>query len=68
MPHVQSTAIRSIVYDAAGRTLFVIFIDGDRYAYLDVPPETYAAFMAAESKGRFFAAHVRDLFEYHQLP
>lgn len=67
MPQVQSTAIRAIDYEAASRTLFVVFIDGDRYAYFDVPPELYAAFADAESKGRFFAEHVRDRFGYHLI-
>lgn len=68
MPTVQSSAIRAVNYDAPSRTLFVVFIDGDRYAYMDAPPELYAAFLEAESKGRFFAEHVRDQFSYHQLP
>ena len=67
MPRVQSTAVRSVDYDAASRTLFVVFDSGDRYAYFDVPLELFTAFLAAESKGRFFAEHVRDRFDYHPI-
>ena len=67
MPAVDSSAIRGIDYEPSSRTLLVIFIDGDGYAYFGVPPELYAAFLAAESKGRFFAEQVRDRFEYQQV-
>ncbi|MBW3617196.1 MAG: KTSC domain-containing protein [Proteobacteria bacterium] len=67
MPRVESTAIRAIDYDAVSRTLYVVFIDGDGYAYFEVPPALYADFLRAESKGRFFAEQVRDRFGYQQL-
>ena len=67
MPRVESSAIRAIDYDAKSRTLFVIFEDGDRYAYFDVPLELFTAFLAAESKGRFFAEQVRDRFDHHLI-
>jgi lysyl-tRNA synthetase class 2 len=67
MPAVESSAVRRIEYDAAARTLFVIFDDGDQYAYFGVGPELYEAFLAAESKGRFFQAQVRDRFVHHRI-
>lgn len=67
MPTVASSAIRSVDYDAKSRTLFVVFGDGDRYAYFEVPLELFTAFLGAESKGRFFAEHVRDRFDYHLI-
>ena len=67
MPAVESSAIRGIDYDAPSRTLLVIFIDGDGYAYAGVPPELYAEFLEAESKGRFFAQRVRDRFDYQEV-
>ena len=67
MPAVESTALRGIDYEPVSRTLLVIFIDGDGYAYFDVSPELYADFLAAESKGRFFAEQVRDCFDHQQV-
>lgn len=67
MPRVESSAIRALDYDAVSRTLFVIFDDGDRYAYFDVPLELFSAFLRAESKGRFFAEHVRNRFGHHLI-
>lgn len=65
MPAVDSTAILSLDYDAASQTLFVRFVDGDLYAYFDVEPATFAAFLAAESKGRYFADRIRDRYVHH---
>ncbi|WP_348640728.1 KTSC domain-containing protein [Mesorhizobium sp. AA22] len=60
------TAIQSINYDPATRTLSVWFVpSGNRYDYDDVPPQTYAAFRKASSKGRFFNAFIRDRYSYH---
>ena len=59
---MPSTVIRSIDYDAPRRELRVTFVSGDIYAYAAVPPEAYEAFRGAFSKGRHFAAHVRNRY------
>ena len=66
MPAVVSSAIRSVDYDAESETLFVRFTSGKRYAYLDVPAAVYEAFLAAESKGGFFADEIRGAYEFHR--
>ncbi len=38
MSHVRSEAVRRISWDEDTRTLFVQFVSGETYAYLDVPP------------------------------
>jgi hypothetical protein len=67
VPPVESSAIQRIEYDRETKTLFVIFVDGDAYAYLEVPQPVQQAFMVAESKGRFFAEQIRDRYAYRQL-
>ncbi len=67
MPPVESSAIQRIEYDRETRTLFVIFVDGDTYAYFDVPEPVQQAFMVAESKGRFFAERIRERYDYRRL-
>lgn len=66
MVHVESEAIEQISYDAGSSTLFVRFVDGDWYAYFDVAPDTYEAFVSAESHGRFFHDHIRDRYRYRR--
>ena len=67
MPKLDSDAITCAEYDAAGRTLFLQFSSGGWYAYRDVPPLTFARLMAAESKGGFFQAEVRDRYAFVKL-
>ena len=62
---MPSTAIRNTHYDPSSRILSVWFVpSGDRYDYEAVEPETYAAFRAASSKGRFFNKFVRDRYKF----
>jgi hypothetical protein len=65
---MPSTAIRGISYDDDSETLFVTFVDGDLYAYRHVPRQTYEDFVRAPSKGRFFAARIRDRHAYQKMP
>ncbi|MDR3497408.1 MAG: KTSC domain-containing protein [Ancalomicrobiaceae bacterium] len=64
---MPSTAIRQFSYDEESHTLFVTFIDGDLYAYLDVEPQIYADMQRAPSKGRFFAYRVRNRYGHRKL-
>lgn len=65
---MPSTLIRKSSYDPDSRTLSVWFVTtGQRYDYENVPPETYGAFRAAFSKGRFFNRHIRARFAYHPV-
>ncbi|MBB4273250.1 KTSC domain-containing protein [Rhizobium mongolense] len=62
---MPSHLIRDTNYDAATRTLSVWLVTSEnRYDYEGVPPDTYAAFRRAFSKGRFFNAHIRNRFTY----
>ncbi|MBZ9964684.1 KTSC domain-containing protein [Mesorhizobium sp. BR1-1-2] len=62
---MPSTAIRSTQYHPATRVLSVWFVpSGNRYDYEDVERETYAAFKAASSKGRFFNEYIRDRYRF----
>jgi hypothetical protein len=62
---MPSSSIRKTEYDPETRVLSVWFVaSGKRYDYESVPPETYASFRRAFSKGRFFNDHIRDHFRY----
>lgn len=65
---MPSTTIRNMHYNPSTRILSVWFVPtGDRYDYEEVEPETYAAFKAAFSKGRFFNEFVRDRYRYRLI-
>lgn len=64
---MPSTVIRRFAYDPPSRVLTVEFTSGDVYSYLEVPPELPPAWRAAYSKGRFFAARVRDHYPCRKL-
>ncbi|WP_017758189.1 KTSC domain-containing protein [Pseudacidovorax intermedius] len=63
MAQVRSNQIACIGYDASTKTLAVQFSRNldHVYHYPNVEPETHEAFMAAESKGKFFGEHIKPL-------
>lgn len=67
MQPVESSNLTAAGYDPATQVLAVQFKSGTLYTYSGVPPETYADFMAAESKGAFFAKSVRGQFEHSKV-
>lgn len=60
---VTSNQVAAIGYDEATQTLAVTFTRGlgAIYHYPNVTKETYDAFMQAESIGKFFGQHIKDL-------
>ncbi len=64
MPRFDSTAVLRGEYDAESRVLQLWFPDSPGpYGYRDVPEDVFDALCDAESKGRFFARHIRDQYE-----
>jgi hypothetical protein len=66
---VNSSQLNALGYDADTNTLAIRFPGrGDNpgavYHYSNVPPDVYAAFMAAESKGKFFLANIKGNANY----
>jgi KTSC domain len=64
MVATASSAVLRIWYEANDATLFVTFVGGKTYAYEGVPVPLCCAFLAAQSYGRFFNAHIRDRYPY----
>lgn len=64
---VVSSNLVSVGYDSQSGTLEVEFQNGTVYQYFNVPQSTYEAFMAAPSKGQFFAYQIRDRFPYGRV-
>jgi hypothetical protein len=63
---VESETIAEIDYQEDSSTLLVRFAHGEWYRYFMVPPKAYAAFVAAESHGRFFQENIRDRYPYRR--
>ena len=63
MDSVESNQVAKIGYDAETKTLAVTFTRGTGavYHYPNVEQATYDQFMAAESIGKFFGTHIKDL-------
>ena len=64
---LQSSTIVSVRYDKVANAMDVTFTGGKTYRYLDVPPETCAGLLDAESKGYFFSRNIRDKFAYDEV-
>lgn len=68
MTAVESHQVAAIGYDAERRTLQVTFTRGSNvYQYPNVDPTVFEAFMAAESKGKFFGEHIKPL-DFDKFP
>jgi hypothetical protein len=50
---VKSRSMRSIGYEPARGELDIEYPSGEVYRYFGVPPEEYAAFMLADSRGTY---------------
>ena len=57
MPTVDSSTIAHIDFEDG--TLIVRFKSGQTFRYFDVPQEKYDAMLAADSKGKYFARHIK---------
>lgn len=64
---LESKMLASAAYDADKRILYLRFRSGDVYRYFEFQSAEYQAFLDAESRGRFFLAHIRDHFRYERM-
>jgi hypothetical protein len=64
---LESKMLTSAAYDADKRILYLRFRSGDVYRYFEFPAAEYQTFLDAESRGRFFLAHIRDRFRYERI-
>lgn len=63
----ESSSIEAIGYSEKGGQLFVRFKAGKVYSYFSVPAKRYADFCDADSKGMFFAKHIKPFFKARDL-
>ena len=65
---LESRALSSVAYVESERMLYLRFKSGEIYRYFGFSPDQYQEFLAADSKGQYFAAHVRDQFPFERVP
>ena len=66
-PITGSSNIKAYSYEADEQRLVIQFTNDAAYAYPQVPAETFQSFLASESKGRFFAAHLKGWTGAHRI-
>lgn len=59
---LESGAIASAGYDSDLAVLELEFTSGEVYRYYAVPPSVHRGLVGAESAGRFFREHIRDVY------
>ncbi|MDI3339038.1 MAG: KTSC domain-containing protein [Sphaerobacter sp.] len=64
---VDSSSLASAGYDVETQVLEIEFRDGSLYQYFDVPEHVYHSLVEADSKGRYFHAHIRNRYRYRKV-
>lgn len=62
-----STNIDTVAYDEETRDLRVHFVSGLTYIYEDVPARVVFGLLASQSRGAYFAEHIRMEYAYRLL-
>ena len=64
---LESSVFSAVAYGVGTRHLYLRFREGNIYRYFECPRSVYRALLAAESKGRYFAQHIRNGFRYERV-
>jgi KTSC domain len=64
---LESSVFTAVAYRAGTEELYLRFQEGNVYCYFACPRSVYEALLAAESKGRYFAQHIRNGFHCERV-
>lgn len=64
---VSSSNLRSVGYNESTNTLEIEFNSGGVYQYYGVPLAVYHGLMNAGSPGKYFHAHIKDVYRYTKI-
>lgn len=64
---MPSTVIRRFNYDSENARLYVTFLSGKVYAYLNVPESVYEEMKAAFSKGKFLNEEIKGKYAFEEI-
>lgn len=65
MTPVNSSNLSAVGYENG--ILYIRFHGGQMYCYYGVPEFVYEELMSAPSHGKYFAAHIRNVYRYDKL-
>ena len=65
--YVDSAVIDRVGYDAEFRVMEVMLKSGEQYRYDDVTEYTYARFLSAPSRGRFYNTEIKGKFASYRV-
>ena len=65
MTPVSSSNLSAVGYENG--ILYIQFHCGSLYCYYCVPEYVYQELMSAPSHGRYFAAHIRNVYQFDKL-
>lgn len=61
---IASSALRAWAYDKATGRLQLVFADGSRYSYANVPAKLVEQLLTSQSPGKFFNVRIRNSFAH----
>jgi hypothetical protein len=64
---LESSVFNAVAYRAGAQQLYLRFHEGNVYCYFACPRSVYKALLRAESKGRYFAQHIRNGFHCERV-
>jgi len=64
---LDSRTVASAGYDEPSATMEVEFVEGRVYRYFVVPRSVFDALLTADSVGRFFQEHIRDVYPFERI-
>ncbi len=64
---IQSSNIKSTIYDTETKNMIVEFNNGTKYEYEGVPHQEYTKFRMAKSQGSFFSSQMVKKYKYKKV-
>lgn len=63
----ESSTLKHVEYDNDTKELTVMFLSGAKYVYTGVASNVFLELAAAPSKGKYFAANIKNEYEWRKL-
>lgn len=64
---IESSNLKTTIYDTESNKLIVEFKNGFKYEYDEVPHNIYAQFRLSDSQGKFFNTQISKTYKYKKL-